>query len=78
MHFRCRGNRTVSVILEYAHYESGDPPPSSYPLINHSIGTTMERSINATETRIHFGELMRRVVEHDEPVIVEGCARKLL
>ena len=31
----------------------------------------MERSINATEARIYFGELMRRVVEHDEPVIVE-------
>lgn len=31
----------------------------------------MERMVNATEARIHFGELMRRVVERQEPVIVE-------
>lgn len=31
----------------------------------------METIISATEARVHFGELMRRVVEHDEPVIVE-------
>ena len=27
--------------------------------------------MSATEARVHFGELMRRVVERDEPVIVE-------
>ncbi|MEA3377917.1 MAG: type II toxin-antitoxin system Phd/YefM family antitoxin [Chloroflexota bacterium] len=31
----------------------------------------MERRISATDARIHFGELMRRVVENQEPVIVE-------
>jgi prevent-host-death family protein len=31
----------------------------------------MENVISATEARIHFGELMRRVVERDESVIVE-------
>ncbi len=31
----------------------------------------MERVVSATEARIHFGELMRRVVEEREPVIVE-------
>lgn len=31
----------------------------------------MERTISATEARIHFGELLRRVVEDDETVIVE-------
>ncbi len=31
----------------------------------------MERTMSATEARIHFGELMRRVVEHQEPIIVE-------
>lgn len=31
----------------------------------------MERAISATEARIHFGALMRRVVERDESVIVE-------
>lgn len=31
----------------------------------------MEKAISATEARIHFGELMRHVVECDEPVIVE-------
>lgn len=31
----------------------------------------MERTVSATEARIHFGELMRRVVEQQETVIVE-------
>ncbi len=35
----------------------------------------MERAMSATEARIHFGELMRRVVEHDEPVIVERSGK---
>lgn len=31
----------------------------------------MKRTVSATEARIHFGELMRQVVEGDEAVIVE-------
>jgi prevent-host-death family protein len=31
----------------------------------------MNRTVSATEARIHFGELMRRVVESQEPIIVE-------
>lgn len=31
----------------------------------------MQRVMSATEARIHFGELMRRVVEDKETVIVE-------
>ena len=31
----------------------------------------MARVITATEARIHFGELMRDVVENQQPVIVE-------
>ncbi len=31
----------------------------------------MVRRISATEARAHFGELMRRVVERQEPVLVE-------
>jgi len=31
----------------------------------------MERKMSATEARIHFGELMRDVVERQEPVVVE-------
>lgn len=31
----------------------------------------MERVISATEARVHFGEVMRRVVETGQPVIVE-------
>jgi prevent-host-death family protein len=31
----------------------------------------MERTVSATEARIRFGELMRRVVESQEPIIVE-------
>ncbi len=31
----------------------------------------MERVISATEARVHFGKVMRRVFEDDETVIVE-------
>jgi prevent-host-death family protein len=31
----------------------------------------MGRVITATEARVHFGELMREVVENQQPVIVE-------
>ncbi len=31
----------------------------------------MERRITATEARIHFGEVMRRVMEQGEQVVVE-------
>src|SRR5262245_4332821 len=31
----------------------------------------MNRVVSATEARVHFGELLRRVVEDEEPVIVE-------
>jgi prevent-host-death family protein len=31
----------------------------------------MERIISATEARIHFGELLREVVENQQPIIVE-------
>jgi prevent-host-death family protein len=31
----------------------------------------MGRTMSATEARIHFGEVMRHVVERGEPVIVE-------
>jgi len=31
----------------------------------------MERRISATDARIHFGKLMRDVVEKEEPVVVE-------
>jgi prevent-host-death family protein len=31
----------------------------------------MKHTISATNARIHFGELMQRVVERQEPVIVE-------
>jgi prevent-host-death family protein len=31
--------------------------------------------MSATEARIHFGELMRRVVEQQEPVIVEHSGK---
>ena len=31
----------------------------------------MEKVMSATEARVHFGELMRRVVEYNESVIVE-------
>jgi len=35
----------------------------------------MDRVVSATEARIRFGELMRRVVESGEPVIVERGGR---
>ena len=31
----------------------------------------MERRVNATEARVRFGELMRWVVESQEPVVIE-------
>jgi prevent-host-death family protein len=31
----------------------------------------MQKTISATEARVHFGQWLRRVVEHDEAVIVE-------
>jgi prevent-host-death family protein len=31
----------------------------------------MERKISATDARIRFGELMRHVVEHQQPIVVE-------
>lgn len=31
----------------------------------------MEQIVSATEARVHFGELMRRVIETDMPVVVE-------
>lgn len=30
-----------------------------------------ERTMTATEARIHFGELMREVVEHDQTIVIE-------
>ncbi|HEY53408.1 MAG TPA: type II toxin-antitoxin system Phd/YefM family antitoxin [Caldilineae bacterium] len=33
------------------------------------------RTISATEARVHFGELMRSVVENDQPVIVERAGK---
>jgi prevent-host-death family protein len=35
----------------------------------------VERRITATDARIHFGEVMRRVVERREPVIVERAGK---
>jgi len=35
----------------------------------------MRRVVSATEARVRFGELMRRVVESQEPVIVERGGR---
>jgi prevent-host-death family protein len=40
-------------------------------LIDQRKKDTMEQVISATEARVHFGEVMRRVVETDTPVIVE-------
>jgi len=31
----------------------------------------MQRTVSATEARVHFGALMRHVVEQQEPVVVE-------
>lgn len=33
------------------------------------------RTISATEARVHFGELMRSVVEDEQPVIVERAGK---
>ena len=35
----------------------------------------MQRTMSATEARIRFGELMRHVVEKQEPVIVEHSGK---
>lgn len=35
----------------------------------------MEKHISATEARIHFGEVMRHVVEKEEPIIVERAGK---
>jgi len=35
----------------------------------------MQRTMSATEARVHFGELMRHVVEHQEPVVVEHSGK---
>lgn len=35
----------------------------------------MKRVISATEARVHFGELMRRVAEGDETVVVERVGK---
>jgi len=35
----------------------------------------MERVMSATEARVHFGELLRRVVSEGEPVVVERAGR---
>jgi prevent-host-death family protein len=35
----------------------------------------MQRTMSATEARIHFGELMRRVVEQQESVVVEHSGK---
>lgn len=36
----------------------------------------MERVVSATEARVRFGEMMRRVVEHDEAIIVERDGKR--
>lgn len=35
----------------------------------------MTRAVSATEARIHLGELMREVIESQEPVIIERSGR---
>jgi prevent-host-death family protein len=42
-------------------------------MIDQSIDgdASMERVVSATQARIHFGEVMRRVVEDGTPVVVE-------
>ena len=35
----------------------------------------MERMVSATDARVHFGELMRWVVESQKPVIVERAGK---
>ena len=36
----------------------------------------MERVVSATEARVRFGEMMRRVVEDDEAIIVERDGKR--
>lgn len=36
----------------------------------------MVRTISATEARVHFGEVMRRVIEQDETVVVEKAKKQ--
>ena len=36
----------------------------------------MERVVTATEARVRFGEMMRRVVEDDEAIIVERDGKR--
>ena len=31
----------------------------------------MERAMSATEARVHFGEVLRNVVEEETPIVVE-------
>jgi len=38
----------------------------------------MTRTVSATDARIHFGELMRAVVDSQEPVIVERGGQPLV
>ena len=51
-------------------------------LISQSIadqwGDAMERTVSATEARVHFGELMRDVVENENQVIVERDGKPLV
>ncbi|MFO7681482.1 MAG: type II toxin-antitoxin system Phd/YefM family antitoxin [Chloroflexota bacterium] len=35
----------------------------------------MENVISATEARIHFGELMRQVIENGAPIVVEKAGK---
>lgn len=35
----------------------------------------MNKVMSATEARVHFGELMRHVVENDVPVVVEKAGK---
>ena len=35
------------------------------------LGLSLTRVISATEARVHFGALLRRVTENDETVVVE-------
>ena len=38
----------------------------------------MHHTVSATEARTYFGELMRHVVEKQEPVIVEHSGKPLV
>ena len=38
----------------------------------------MRRTVTATEARVHFGELLRRVVEERTPVVVERGGKPLV